>query len=55
LWLSYYIRVFLKFLKDNATLLHNILAIVGKGYLEHQATLAKLGAHMGLGYQVLQL
>jgi hypothetical protein len=40
-------------------------SLVEKGYLEHQATVAKLGAYMGLGnhasaqgpcgYQVLQL
>ena len=27
-------------------------ALVEKGYLEHQATVAKLGAYMGLGNQV---
>jgi hypothetical protein len=29
-----------------------IQALIEKGYLEHQATVAKLGAHMGLGNQV---
>jgi hypothetical protein len=29
-----------------------IITLVEKGYLEHQATVAKLGAHMGLGNQV---
>jgi hypothetical protein len=28
------------------------VSLVEKGYLEHQATVAKLGAHMGLGNQV---
>jgi hypothetical protein len=27
-------------------------ALIEKGYLEHQATIAKLSAHMGLGHQV---
>jgi phage regulator Rha-like protein len=28
------------------------IALVEKRYLEHQTTIAKLGAHMGLGNQV---
>jgi hypothetical protein len=32
-----------------------VQSLVEKGYLEHQATVAKLGAYMGLGHQFLQL